>query len=123
MKNPREDNCAFSEIANGFFWFDYAGKIWCQDYTCSRLHEFANSASDHTDWEQLGAYMLDVCMGYELGEGEDEEPRFINKDEFESCLRTTIGWYENTGEMTLKSMLRLLEFHKYFILARMDMSV
>ena len=111
------------KIATDFFWFDYKDKTWCLDYTCSRLHDFAAKASDDTDWEQLGDYMLRVCMGYELGTGEDEEPQFIDEDQFEICLRTTISWYENTGEVTLKSMLRLLEFHKYFILARMDMSV
>ena len=54
---------------------------------------------------------------------EDEEPQFISVEEFEICLRRTISWYENTGEMELDAMLRLLEFHKNFILARMDWSV
>ncbi len=111
------------KIATGFFRFDYGNKMWCDDYTCSRLHDFAISASDHTDWYQLADYMYQVCMGYELGEGEDEEPQFISVSEFECCLRRTISWYENTGEMNLGPMLRLLEFHKNFILARMDWSV
>ena len=114
---------SLEKIATGFFMFDYANKMWCEDYTCSRLHDFANSASDHTDWYQLAEYMFRVCMGYELGEGEDEEPQFISVEEFEICLRRTISWYENTGEMEVGSMLRLLEFHKNFILARMDWSV
>lgn len=114
---------SLEKIATGFFMFDYANKMWCEDYTCSRLHDFANAASDHTDWQQLAEYMHDVCIGYELGVGEDEDPQFINEDEFEICLRRTISWFENTGEMKHESMLRLLEFHKNFILARMEYSI
>ena len=113
---------SLEKIATDFFWFDYKEKTWCLDYTCSRLHDFAAKASDDFDWEQLSNYMYEVCMGYELGTGEEKEPQFINVDDFEHCLRTTISWYENTGEMQHKSMLRLLKFLTCFILIRMEWS-
>jgi hypothetical protein len=141
MENPREDNCAFAEIARLIFWQgNYRGTDWHKEYTASRLFEIANLLSRETRTpvshmfsafeeelgkkKQLAEFICQACsLGEDADYYDDDDGIVPNEDEFEAMIREAISWFEETGCMEFDAMVWLVDFHREFILARMEWSI